>query len=95
MAWRMCSLPYWREHLQNASPAFPMERYRGDGLLGTRVARETINLSNDLARRLRTLSSNEGATLFMTLLTGFKTLLLSRIGRDDICVATAIANRFD
>ena len=29
----------------------------------------------------------------MTLLTGFKTMLLARSGRDDICVATLMANR--
>ena len=29
----------------------------------------------------------------MTLLTGFKTLLLARSGRNDICVATSMANR--
>ena len=29
----------------------------------------------------------------MTLLTGFKTMLLARSGRNDICVATAMANR--
>jgi non-ribosomal peptide synthetase component F len=29
----------------------------------------------------------------MTLLTGFKTMLLARTGRNDICVATAMANR--
>jgi non-ribosomal peptide synthetase component F len=84
---------YWKEHLRDASPVFSMNCDRGDGLLAARVAQEPINLSNDLARRLRTLSHTKRATLFMTLLTGFKTLLLARTGRNDICVATAMANR--
>jgi hypothetical protein len=32
-------------------------------------------------------------TLFMTLLTGLKAVLLVRTGRKDICVATPMANR--
>jgi non-ribosomal peptide synthetase component F len=39
------------------------------------------------------LGGAQSATLFMTLLTGFKTMLLARSGRNDICVATAMANR--
>ena len=46
-----------------------------------------------LVARLSALSHGQGATLFMTLLAGFKTLLLARSGRNDICVATAMANR--
>jgi len=34
-----------------------------------------------------------GGTLFMTLLTGLKAVLLARTGRKDICVATPMANR--
>ena len=39
-------------------------------------------------RSLKALSHSRGATLFMSLLTGFKTLLLLRSGHNDICVAT-------
>jgi non-ribosomal peptide synthetase component F len=39
------------------------------------------------------LSRSQSATLFMTLLAGFKTLLMARSGCNDICVATAMANR--
>jgi len=39
------------------------------------------------------LSHGRGVTLFMTLLAGFKTLLLLRTGRTDFCVATLMANR--
>ena len=39
------------------------------------------------------MSHSRGVTLFMTLLAAFKTLLLLRSGRSDICVATLMANR--
>ncbi len=58
-----------------------------------RIAQEPVHLSTDLVARLSALSHSQGATLFMTLLAGFKTLLLARSGRDDICVATSMANR--
>jgi non-ribosomal peptide synthetase component F len=43
--------------------------------------------------RLSALGSAQSATLFMTLLTAFKTVLLAQSGRNHICVATAMANR--
>jgi acyl-CoA synthetase (AMP-forming)/AMP-acid ligase II/acyl carrier protein len=85
-------LTYWKEHLRDASPVFSMNGKQEDGLAAAPVA-ETIHLSNRLVERLSALSSSKGATLFMTLLTGFKALLLARTRRNDICVATAVANR--
>ena len=61
--------------------------------LAARIVHERLYLSNDLVARLTDFSHSRGATLFMTLLTGFKTLLLLRSGRNDICVATMMANR--
>src|SRR5262249_39699620 len=62
-------------------------------LLASRIAHEPVHLPNDLAARLSALARSEGATLFMTLLAGFKAMLLARGGRGDICVGTAMANR--
>ncbi len=84
---------YWKEHLRDASPVFSANFDRGGGLLAAQAALEAIHLSHDLAGRLNTLSRSTGATLFMTLLTGFKALLLARTRRKDICVATTMANR--
>jgi non-ribosomal peptide synthetase component F len=39
------------------------------------------------------LSRTQDATLFMTLLTGFKAMLLARNGCRDMCIATIMANR--
>jgi non-ribosomal peptide synthetase component F len=61
--------------------------------LGSPIAHEPIHLSKQLVARLTSLSRGCNATLFMTLLAGFKALLLARRGCTDICVATAMANR--
>jgi hypothetical protein len=82
---------YWKECLRDASPLF------GDVGVGreltAHVAQKRFHISKDLVARLADLSHSQGATLFMTLLAGFKTLLLLRTGRNDICVSTMMANR--
>jgi amino acid adenylation domain-containing protein len=84
---------YWKERLREAPPVFATNGAVGSELLGARVAHEPVHLANDLVARLRALSLSQGGTLFMTLLAGFKALLLARSGRNDICIATAMANR--
>jgi acyl-CoA synthetase (AMP-forming)/AMP-acid ligase II/acyl carrier protein len=84
---------YWKERLQTVSPVFAAMRSDVAGELTARNAQERFHLSNDLVARLTALSHSRGATLFMTLLAGFKTLLQLRSGRNDICVATMMANR--
>jgi acyl carrier protein/NRPS condensation-like uncharacterized protein len=85
-------LAYWKERLRKASPVFTAN-IDVPGELAARVTHERFHLSNDLVARLSALSHSRGATLFMTLLTCFKTLLLLRSERNDICVATTMANR--
>jgi non-ribosomal peptide synthetase component F len=84
---------YWKGALRDASPIFPTNDDVAGALLCSRIDHEPINVSNDLVGRLSALSHARRATLFMTLLAGFKTLLLARNGRNDVCVATAMANR--
>ena len=86
-------LAYWKGHLREVSPVFPTNGDLAGALLGSRIAHEPVHVSNDLVARLSALSRSRGATLFMTLLAGFKTLLLARSGCNDVCVATAMANR--
>jgi amino acid adenylation domain-containing protein len=86
-------LAYWKEHLREVSPAFPTDDDPGGTLLGSPIDHEPIDLPRDLVNRLSALSRSQGGTLFMTLLTAFKALLAARSGRNDICVATAMANR--
>jgi amino acid adenylation domain-containing protein len=86
-------LAYWKECLRQASAIFPPHGDRGGAQLSWRVAHEPIDLPNDLVARLSALSRRQGGTLFMTLLAGLKAVLMARSGRNDICVATPMANR--
>jgi amino acid adenylation domain-containing protein len=83
----------WKECLREASPVFPADVGAAGVLPSSRVGHEPVRLSSDLVARLGALGRSQGGTLFMTLLAGFKTMLLARTGRGDICVATAMANR--
>jgi acyl-CoA synthetase (AMP-forming)/AMP-acid ligase II/acyl carrier protein len=84
---------YWKECLDKASSLFTTPKVNIGGELISRVTEVPFQLADDLILRLRGLSHSRGATLFMSLLAGFKTLLLLRTGRTDICVATVMANR--
>jgi non-ribosomal peptide synthetase component F len=82
---------YWKQRLRKASPIFASSEVGGE--LAARIEQERFHVSKDLVGQLSALSHSRGATLFMALLAGFKTLLLLRSRRNDICVATMMANR--
>jgi acyl-CoA synthetase (AMP-forming)/AMP-acid ligase II/acyl carrier protein len=84
---------YWKGCLDKVSFLFATPKVNIGGELTSRLIEEPFQLSDDLVARLRGLSRSRGVTLFMSLLAGFKTLLLLRSGRTDICVATLMANR--
>jgi amino acid adenylation domain-containing protein/non-ribosomal peptide synthase protein (TIGR01720 family) len=87
-------LSYWKKQLGADLPklALPTDRQRPkvETFLGQT---HTLILPADLSAKLRALSRSEGATLFMTLLAGFKTQLQRYTGQDDIVVGTDMANR--
>ena len=86
-------LAYWKGHLQNVPVLeLPADRPRA-ALQSDRGARQFFNLSKTLSDRLKALSHREGATLFMTLLAAFQTLLQRYSGQDDIAVGSPIAGR--
>jgi len=87
-------LSYWRTQLADAPPLLklPTDRPRPPAQSYT-GAHETLLLSESLSRSLNELSRREGATLFMTLLAAFSTLLYRHSGQHDILVGTPIANR--
>jgi amino acid adenylation domain-containing protein len=87
-------LEYWRAKLVGA-PALlelPTDRPRSP-LHGTSGAYVATALPVELADKLRTLSRDVNATLFMTLLAGFKALLSRYARSDDIVVGTPTAGR--
>jgi alpha-ketoglutarate-dependent taurine dioxygenase len=87
-------LDYWRAHLGGNLPVLelPTDRPR-PAVLSPRGARQMFVLPLELSERLRELSRSEGATLYMTLLTAFQTLLHRYTGQEEFVVGTTIANR--
>jgi len=86
-------LAYWRKQLSSLPvlelptdhPRPPAQSFRG--------ARHSISLSKKLTAALKELSQREGATLYMTLLAAFQTLLMRYTGQEDVAVGSPIAGR--
>ncbi|MDZ8067339.1 MAG: amino acid adenylation domain-containing protein [Nostoc sp. DedQUE08] len=86
-------LDYWKQQLADASTlALPTDRPRPP-IQSFRGAIASFELSASLTDMLRSLSNQEGVTLFMTLLGAFQALLYRYTGQEDICVGSPIANR--
>ncbi|HWW75790.1 MAG TPA: condensation domain-containing protein, partial [Pyrinomonadaceae bacterium] len=87
-------LAYWRGQLDDAPavielptdrPRPPVQTHRG--------AHHNFPLSEELTRRLKRLGREEGASLFMLLLSGWQLLLSRYSNQRDVVVGTPIANR--
>ena len=87
-------LAYWKNHLADAPPLLlmPTDRPRPTAL-SFRGNNQIFRLPEPLTARLRQLARAEDATLFMTALAAFKTLLYRYSRQTDILVGTPIANR--
>jgi hypothetical protein len=83
----------WKKSLEGFSPLFRDPTIGIGDELVSRVVPQPFQISRDLATQLKSLSHNQGVTLFTSLLAAFKALLSLRAGRTDICVATLMANR--
>ena len=88
-------LAYWKKQLGGGDlPVLQLPTERPRPRVQTfRGARQTFSLSADLTAALKALSQKEEATLFMTLLAAFKTLLYRYTAQADILVGSPIANR--
>ncbi|BAZ37903.1 amino acid adenylation domain protein [Calothrix sp. NIES-4101] len=87
-------LAYWQQKLSGELPILQLPTDRPRPTVQT-YAGKTLSfvLSTSLSDELKTLSKQEGVTLFMTLLTAFKTLLYRYTNQTDILVGSPIANR--
>jgi hypothetical protein len=81
---------YWQKRLRKAAPLFMND---DADELGACDIQERLHIPNATLAGLAGLDHSHGATSFVTLLAGFKALLRLRTGRNDICVATLMANR--
>jgi amino acid adenylation domain-containing protein len=86
-------LSYWKKHLENLPtlqlptdrPRPPVQTFRGSS--------QTLKLSTSLTEGIKAIGQRERATLFMTLLAAFQTLLYRYCEQQDISVGTPIAGR--
>lgn len=87
-------LEYWQRELGGNLPelALPTDRPR-PAVQTFRGAAETLTLPRHLSNRLAALSRRERASLFMTLLAAFQTLLHRYTGQDVIAVGAPVAER--
>ncbi|MEG4504363.1 amino acid adenylation domain-containing protein [Microcoleus sp. F6_B4] len=86
-------LAYWRQQLNGITALnLPTDRQR-PAVPSYRGAKQSIALSPALSEALKSLSQQESATLFITLLAAFQTLLYRYTGQVDVAVGTPIANR--
>jgi amino acid adenylation domain-containing protein len=87
-------LAYWRERLAGRPEVLPMATDRPrPALQSYRGATRRLTLPAPLAEALRRLSRESLATLYMTTLTAFKTMLLRYGAGDDLVVGTNVSNR--
>jgi non-ribosomal peptide synthetase component F len=85
-------LDYWRKHLGDAPKKLELP-VRSPTAQTFRAGRGYVEWPKAVAEKLKSLSQREGATLFMTLLAAFQTLLHRYSGQDDIIVGTPTAGR--
>ncbi len=85
-------LDYWKRQLAGLS-VLRLPADKSPAGRSSRGAAQSVRLSEELTRALKTLSRQEGVTLFVTLLAAFQTLLHHYSKQDDIAVGTDVANR--
>ncbi len=87
-------LAYWREQLAGPPPPLMLPTDRSRPAFQTfHGGRELLELDPELVASLRKLSTDEGATLFMTLLAAFEVLLYRYSGQEDFVVGSPVAGR--
>ena len=87
-------LAYWKQELAGAPPALELPTDRPRPAMQTyRGATCPVHLPRALSDALVSLSRQQGATLFMTLLAAFQALLSRYTGQDDIVVGSPMAGR--
>lgn len=87
-------LTYWKQQLENAKTILELPTDKPRTQLQTSLGKKhSFTLSATLTDKLKSLSQQEGVTLFMTLLAAFNTLLYHYTKQEDILVGSPIANR--
>jgi len=87
-------LAYWQQQLGGSVPALELPIDRPRPTVHTyQGSRQSLVFSENLTNHLKILSLQEEVTLFMTLLTGFKTLLYCYTQQEDILLCSPVTGR--
>ena len=87
-------LEYWRKELAGAPPLIklPSDRPR-PAIRSFSGARLSFSITKEIADKLKPLARDERATVFMTLLTAFQSLLSCLTNEEEIVVGSPVAGR--
>jgi amino acid adenylation domain-containing protein len=92
--WFEKQLEYWRKQMAGAAPMLDLPTdYSRPDRYSVKGSEEQILLPEGVSRAIGNLGRQEGATLFMTLLAAFQTLLFRYSGQEDIVVGSPVAGR--
>ncbi len=91
--WYNNKLLYWKKKLEGLTTLNLPTDYPRPPVQSTHGAEIEFTIDKGLLNELQQLSNQQGVTLFMTLLSGFKVLLHRYSGQQDIAVGVPIANR--
>jgi amino acid adenylation domain-containing protein len=87
-------LGYWRKQLGGELPVVELPTdYVRPAVRSYRGAQKELRIRREVTEKLKQVSREEGATLFMTLLAGFDVLLARYSGQEELVVGTHVANR--
>jgi amino acid adenylation domain-containing protein len=87
-------LDYWKQQLAEAPRVLTLTTDRPRPSVQTfEGGTKYFHLNRELTQQLKQLSQQSGATLFMTLIAAFATLLSRYSGQDDVVIGSPIANR--
>ncbi|HEY9692726.1 MAG TPA: amino acid adenylation domain-containing protein [Oculatellaceae cyanobacterium] len=88
------NIAYWKKQLGGSLPVLQLPTDRPRPAVQTFAgACQTLIIDKSQTTAIKQLSRQENATLFMTLLTGFKILLYRYTGNEDILVGSPISGR--
>jgi amino acid adenylation domain-containing protein len=86
-------IEYWRRQLAGVSPLeLPTDRPR-PAVFSYRGGAETFTIPASIVDKLKDLGRQQGATLYITLMAAFQTLLYRYTGQQDVTVGSPIAGR--
>lgn len=86
-------LGYWKQQLQGTPILQMPSDYRRSAILGNQGGCINFSINQSLTQALKNLTQAQDATLFMTLLAAFSTLLHRFSQQDDFAIGIPVANR--